>query len=690
MKQFLTILLLTLGVLPLTAQKIWYVALSAVGGAQNGQDWPNAYTDLQSALGAATAGDAIWVAEGVYYPTETSDRTVSFALKQGVRLYGGFAGTETDPGQRQWSAHPTVLSGNIGDGAARTDNSYSIVTGEGLDSTTCLDGFVLRENYGDKALAGALYLRATAQAPLTCPVIRNCRFEDNYAVGGAAIHCNWGQAGVVSPRLEQCVFRRNYARQYGGAVLKSGPSPAAHPFVVSDCEFSDNRVQAGPGGGVYFWDVSGYSRFVRCRFERDSAVADAGGGIYCPLALEQSDLQLDSCDFIENYADNGGGICYDEYKILQPDTILPFICRMNHCRFERNKSRDDGGTLYFYSGPGSLMSLYLEDCVIKDSRNQGPNACVFQAYNECDIYLSVRNTQFIDNVDYYQTSGLKKPLSYGVAGKTAKGRAVIENCLFARNENAALEGLTAGIGGMLESHITNCTFYQNNRFVISKSWNAKHDDSTFYDRMYITNCIFWEDSKPEELFADNNFMVYEMGGYYIDHVLVKNPKNTMPPVLGPHVLYATYPLFADTAKDDFRLMPCSPAVNYGDNGAAVGLPTDLLGKPRVYGDTVDLGAYETQDTCNTVGVGSAAAQVAGRRAAPNPVRTGSRVWVSGGSGGAMAWRLADATGRVTASSRVVEYGDGFWVEAPAAAGLYVLWLEGADGRTEALRVVVVR
>ncbi len=82
------------GVLPVRAAAIRYVKWNA-GGANNGTSWTNAYTSLQSALAAASSGAEIWVAAGTYGPTAGTDRTVSFTLKIGVEIYGGFAGTET-------------------------------------------------------------------------------------------------------------------------------------------------------------------------------------------------------------------------------------------------------------------------------------------------------------------------------------------------------------------------------------------------------------------------------------------------------------------------------------------------------------------------------------------------------------------------------------------------------------------
>lgn len=46
--------------------------------------------ELQSALSAAAQGDQIWVAAGTYKPTASQDRSIAFAMKSGVAIYGGF------------------------------------------------------------------------------------------------------------------------------------------------------------------------------------------------------------------------------------------------------------------------------------------------------------------------------------------------------------------------------------------------------------------------------------------------------------------------------------------------------------------------------------------------------------------------------------------------------------------------
>lgn len=194
----------TLTDINLTLGNIIYVNDDA-NGNHTGISWTDAYTDLQSALSVATAGDVIWVAEGTYFPGP--NRSDSFQLKNDVSLYGGFAGTETDRSQRNPAEHPTILSGNIGDQELDTDNNYHVIDTSNTNNTAILDGFIISLGYA------------------------NGSGENDK--GGGVYNLNG------SPYLVNIVFLNNFASNHGGAIVNSGF--AAKPLIVN-CIFSGNTT----------------------------------------------------------------------------------------------------------------------------------------------------------------------------------------------------------------------------------------------------------------------------------------------------------------------------------------------------------------------------------------------------------------------------------------------------------------
>jgi hypothetical protein len=71
-----------------------YVKQNGTGAGTN--SWDNASSDFQAVINAASAGDEVWVAGGIYQPASGT----SFQMKEGVRIYGGFAGNETNRSAR--------------------------------------------------------------------------------------------------------------------------------------------------------------------------------------------------------------------------------------------------------------------------------------------------------------------------------------------------------------------------------------------------------------------------------------------------------------------------------------------------------------------------------------------------------------------------------------------------------------
>lgn len=216
---------------------ILYVDVDA-GGNDDGSSWSHAYTSLQTALGAASSGSEIWIAEGTYKPTTSTSRTATFQLKSGVGLYGGFAGNELLRSDRNWMAHPTILSGDIGSQGVNTDNCYHVVTGSGVDNTARIDGLVVTAGYaevpGTYDKGGGLYISGGS------PVVANVRFIKNYAVNHGS-----DMATLLSgstPLVINSTFTGNWT-VYNGAMANLY---LANPTVINTT-FSGN---AGNNAGA--------------------------------------------------------------------------------------------------------------------------------------------------------------------------------------------------------------------------------------------------------------------------------------------------------------------------------------------------------------------------------------------------------------------------------------------------------
>lgn len=247
---------------------ILYVNNDATTGG-DGTSWATAFCDLNLALEQATAGSRIWVAKGVYTPTDGPERFAAFVMKKGVDLYGGFTGNETTLKERDWETNKTVLSGDIGRVGDSSDNSYHVVFGA---SDSLLDGFIIQAGRAN----GKFYHRRGGG--LLCdgnasPRIVNCTFEKNQAEEGGAI----AATGASAPVLENCTISKNTARLGGGILFRTEPGKPGSGAKLTDVNFIGNTSQ-GKGGAVYI-DSSAQPCFIRCTLSGNSSLGN-GGSIY--------------------------------------------------------------------------------------------------------------------------------------------------------------------------------------------------------------------------------------------------------------------------------------------------------------------------------------------------------------------------------------------------------------------------
>ena len=301
------------------------------GGSGDCSSWPNA-CDLQTALSSPGGNKEIWVAAGTYTPTVPAGRVATFQLADGVALYGGFAGTETQRSQRDWTAHLTVLSGDL-DGNDTTDihgvvtstahivgaNALHVVTGSGVTRTAVLDGFVVTAGKADQPpydQSGGGIVDAAGS-----PTIRNATFIGNWAASGGGMLNDGDSAPLLSnvtfsandvpqsggaitnlgasPTLIDVTFHRNSAGGYGGAM--ESETTSSRPLLVN-VVFSENSGHEG--GGMS--NLGAVPTLVNVTFRGNSATAEGGG---LDTMCESGDTQaLVNVTFTGNSANDGGGL----------------------------------------------------------------------------------------------------------------------------------------------------------------------------------------------------------------------------------------------------------------------------------------------------------------------------------------------------------------------------------------------
>ncbi len=215
----------------------YHVSVSAAGTG-TGLTWANAFNDLQQALSIVVPGDEIWVAAGQYKPTTGTNRAISFQLRNGVDMFGGFAGTETALEQRDIAANPTTLNGDIGMQGDNADNSYNVVTANNITTNIVLDGFrIINGRATSTAGGGGLRITNALGGNL---LLRNCFVFNNYASNyGGGIYM-----AAANLTVENCEFLNNESGS-GGAILNGNNNGGYSNLELRDCVFKGNTANIG-------------------------------------------------------------------------------------------------------------------------------------------------------------------------------------------------------------------------------------------------------------------------------------------------------------------------------------------------------------------------------------------------------------------------------------------------------------
>jgi hypothetical protein len=272
-----------------------------------------------------------------------SDRSDTFALKSGVAVYGGFAGTENSRDERNWQVNRSILSGDIDSNDVNTDgnfiaetpadiqgdNCYHVVTGGGSDDTALLDGFTITAGLANDT-------------------------EYLQYVGGGMFN------DQSDPRLNNLVFIGNSAL-FGGGMVNLESNPA-----LTNVAFSGNSATTALGGGMY--NGSSNPTLLDVTFAEN--VAPNGGGI----ANVSSSPVLTDVILIDNSAYQYAGGIYTEGGALDLMNVVfrgnsaeyggamaNFYCspELTNVTLSGNSASEEGGGMYNESAFPVLLNVIL-------------------------------------------------------------------------------------------------------------------------------------------------------------------------------------------------------------------------------------------------------------------------------------------------------------------------------------------
>lgn len=330
---------------PILPERIRYVKPQSTGDG-SGTSWDNASGDLQKMIDYLADNNPlelpgeVWVAAGTYIPyTALSPdvlTSVMFRMRDGISVYGGFAGTEIAKSERKMREGG---SGMLWDYANVTILEAADYSEESLNYHQ--HAWTLSSNsvhvvwfapWGDNAPA---FIHNTTLDGVTI------RGGHATGVAGTATLKTGCGAGVYmegsNTNLTRCIITENYATANGGGLwLKNG--------TVENSLFYNNNATAN-GGAVY---IENYGLVHRCMLVNNSALN--GAAAY----LDNTDLKdrdgidhpeyliLSTCVISNNTGRANGAVYCNQGGVILQSTVTNNYCPMATDAAEKSASQTGG------------------------------------------------------------------------------------------------------------------------------------------------------------------------------------------------------------------------------------------------------------------------------------------------------------------------------------------------------------
>ena len=316
------------------------------GGTGDGSSWENASGNIQNMIdelanNANGQAGEVWVAAGTYTPQSQlisgTAYSASFRMRDGISVYGGFAGGETSKlkrvkGTMPWDfTNKTILEAAYYDhnDFSWTNNKWTLtsdsrhvvwfapMSGESdFANVTTLDGVTIQGGYAQGGTGlddfktdrgGGVYMDG-ANAYLS-----NCIVKENYATG------NGGGVYLKNGRVQTSLIYNNNADADGGAVYVENRGLVHRSMLANNSALN--------GAGVYLHNVTEtpednpeYLILSTCVVSNNTVRGN--GAVYCDKGgvLMQNTITNNNCvtatDATNPNASQTGGIYVDEYALV--------------------------------------------------------------------------------------------------------------------------------------------------------------------------------------------------------------------------------------------------------------------------------------------------------------------------------------------------------------------------------------
>jgi len=370
-------------------------------------------------------------------------------------------------------------------------------------------------------------------------------------------------------------FQGHYQIKVVGLVKAIGTEADSIIFTINDnASFSDSSTIAGGWKGINFWDrnENDTSFFSYCRFEYGKCVTS-------------SNSDKDS---------KGGAIFLSNYSGIW----------VSNCTFNNNLATKEGGGIYSYE---TSVNIITDNIFTHNKTYHYGGGIKIQFGN--NIYIA--NNLFQYNTAFNSYNGWQSGEGSGININTGLSNANIEvynNKLF---NNTSLSTLYESCNDYLITNNIICNnygaaFYSGHSMTYGKFINNTVSNNyleyfsgiTIWSRhIQIKNNIIWNNISivndtiqifdRSSLGADIEYNCVQYG--YEGNGNIKDPPMFVNPTKGAGLNY-------NGTDADWSLLDSSPCINTGTpDTSGLNLPEfDIDGNQRVYGNRIDMGAYENQ------------------------------------------------------------------------------------------------